>query len=290
MTPQEYCQEKAAKSGSSFYYSFRFLPKEQREAILALYAFCREVDDVVDECSDVGIARTKLAWWRDEIENLYQGKPKHPVTRALLPKLEQYNLIKEYFIEIIDGMAMDLEYDVYDSFRELSLYCYRVASVVGLLSIEIFGYSDRRTQKYARELGMAFQLTNILRDVREDALRGRVYLPQDELKRFGVSNDDLSQGKHSDNVVKLLKFQADRARDHYQRAFQLLPESDRFQQRSGIIMAEIYMALLHEIEEDDFRVLEHRIKLTPLRKLWLAWNAARRERALHKKLQRKQAA
>ncbi|MCW8853271.1 MAG: squalene/phytoene synthase family protein, partial [Gammaproteobacteria bacterium] len=185
MTPDEYCQEKAASSGSSFYYSFRFLPVLQRRAITALYAFCREVDDVVDECKDEAIALQTLNWWRQEVKNLFTDKPQHPVTKALHPLLENFNLAEEYFLEIIDGMEMDLKYSSYQSFKDLSLYCYRAASVVGILSAEIFGFNNRKTLAYAHDLGMAFQLTNILRDVREDAQRGRVYIPVDEMEKFG---------------------------------------------------------------------------------------------------------
>ena len=289
MDPNEYCQEKAAKSGSSFYYSFRFLPEAQRQAITALYAFCREVDDVVDECTDEGIARTKLQWWKNEIAMAYEGQPSHPVVQALVEPIERYGLALEHFQEIIDGMEMDLDYDAYPSFTELSLYCYRVASVVGLMSAEIFGYEDRRTLKYAHDLGLAFQLTNIIRDVREDALRGRVYLPQDELKRFGVTNEQLRDGIASEGLNQLLEFQAQRAEGYYEKALGELPEVDRFRQRSGLIMARIYRTTLHEIQQDGYRVLEHRVSLTPLRKLWLAWNTARREKARHKKLLRRAA-
>ncbi len=284
MTPDDYCQQKAAKSGSSFYYAFRFLPEPQRRAMTALYAFCREVDDTVDECSDIEVARRKLDWWREEIQRVFHGQPNHPVGQALQAQTARFNLPEEYFQEIIDGMQMDLDYDSYPSFRELSLYCYRVASVVGLMSAEIFGYRNRQTLKYAHELGMAFQLTNIIRDVREDALRGRVYLPQDEMQRFGVRNEDLLQGHHSPELVSLLEFQTQRARQHYRKAFEWLPEEDRYAQRSGIIMAEIYQRTLDEIEADGFRVLEHKIKLTPLRKLWLAWKTARREKKRHTSL------
>ncbi len=287
MNPDEYCQNKAAQSGSSFYYSFRFLPEEQRRAITALYAFCREVDDVVDECTDQDVARHKLQWWKEEIAKAYGGTPSHPVVKALLEPIQRYNLPLEHFQEIIDGMEMDLEYDTYPTFKELSLYCHRVASVVGLMSVEIFGYEDRRTLKYAHDLGMAFQLTNILRDVYEDAQRGRVYIPQDELARFGISNDDLMQGRTSENLVQLLQFQAQRAREYYDKAFAQLPDGDRYRQRSGVIMAEIYLATLTEIENDGYRVFQHRISLTPLRKLWIAWSAARREKNLYKKVARK---
>lgn len=282
MNPDQYCQDKAASSGSSFYASFRFLPELKRRAITALYAFCREVDDVVDECHDEQVARQTLNWWRDEVNRLYQGQPTHPVTQAIHALLDDFDLAQEYLLEIIDGMEMDLNQQRYATFSELSLYCYRVASVVGLLSAEIFGYQNRQTLKYAHDLGMAFQLTNILRDVREDAERGRIYLPLDELEQFSVSPSDLLHPVTSDNVYELLKFQAERARDYYRRAFSELPDEDRYNQRTGLIMAEIYQSLLDEIEADGFRVLEHRIKLTPLRKLWLAFRAAWREKRHHR--------
>ncbi len=180
MTPQQYCQEKTANSGSSFYYSFMFLPKQKREAITALYAFCREVDDIADECTDLQIAQTKLNWWRSEIENLYLGQPQHPVSKALVEPIKTYNLNAEHFIEIIDGMEMDLNFNRYEDFKQLQLYCYRVASVVGLLSAQIFEFNNRKTLKFAHDLGMAFQLTNIIRDVGEDARRNRIYLPLDD--------------------------------------------------------------------------------------------------------------
>lgn len=282
MTPDEYCQQKTSQSGSSFYYSFKFLPVLQRRAMTALYAFCREVDDVVDECNDDNIARLKLNWWRDEIGRLYQKKPQHKVTQALLPLLEYFNLPEEYLREIIDGMEMDLNQHEYASFKDLNLYCYRVASIVGLLSAEIFGFSNRDTLRYAQDLGTAFQLTNILRDVREDAARGRYYIPQDELQQFKVTKQDLNRPISSDRVVALFRFQANRAKDYYIRAMAELPAEDRYKQRSGLIMARIYQTLLDEIELDGFRVLEHKIKLPPLRKLWLAWRTARHEKNLYK--------
>jgi phytoene synthase len=272
MSPHEYCQQKAAASGSSFYYSFLFLPKPKRQAITALYAFCREVDDVADECTDINIARTKLAWWRAEISNLYADNPQHPVTQALAEAVRTYNLAEEHFLEIIDGMEMDLDQNRYRDFKELQLYCYRVASVVGLLSASIFGYSDRHTLKYAHDLGLAFQLTNIIRDVGEDARRGRIYLPMEELAQHAVSEDDILHGRETDNVRRLLEFQIDRAQDYYRRAFEALPEADRRDQRTGLIMAAIYRALLDEIRSGGCeKVLNQRISLTPLRKLWLAW-------------------
>jgi phytoene synthase len=271
MTPEEYCQQKAAQSGSSFYYSFLFLPPNRRRAITALYAFCREVDDVVDECQDPHIAATKLAWWRQELAKLYAGKPEHPVTQALLPALAEFNLPHEQLLEIIDGMEMDLQQSRYLDFKALSLYCYRVASVVGLLAAEIFGYQDRKTQKYAHDLGMAFQLTNIIRDVGEDARMGRIYLPIDELQRFEVTAADILNARYSDNFRHLMEFQIERAEQYYVQAMSELPASDRKTQRPGLVMAGIYRTLLEEIKRDGCQVLTQRTSLTPVRKLWIAW-------------------
>jgi phytoene synthase len=271
MTPDEYCRQKAAASGSSFYYSFLFLPEEKRRAITALYAFCREVDDVVDDSTDTGIARTKLAWWRDEVAAMYRGEPQHPVTRALAALLSRFNLAEERLHEIIAGMEMDLDRNRYSDFEALKLYCHRVASVVGLLSAEIFGYGDRRTLEYAADLGMAFQLTNIIRDVGEDARRDRIYLPQDELARYGVAVADIAQARESENFHRLMEFQIERALGYYRAAFSKLPPADRETQRAGIIMAAIYQALLEEIRADGCHVLKQRVSLTPVRKLWIAW-------------------
>ncbi|ACV36524.1 presqualene diphosphate synthase HpnD [Accumulibacter sp.] len=271
MTPDEYCQEKTARSGSSFYYSFLFLPQNQRRAITALYAFCREVDDVVDECQDPQIAATKLAWWRQELSGLYAGKPQHPVTQALQAASGEFHLPEEQLQEIIDGMAMDLQQTRYLDFKALSLYCYRVASVVGLLAAEIFGYQDRKTQKYAHDLGLAFQLTNIIRDVGEDARMGRIYLPIDELQRFGVPAADILNARHSDNFRRLMEFQIERAEGYYAQAIDELPAIDRRAQRPGLMMAAIYRTLLDEIRRDGCQVLTQRTSLTPIRKLWIAW-------------------
>lgn len=271
MNPHDYCQQKAAASGSSFYYSFLFLPHDRRRAITALYAFCREVDDVVDECSDPGVARTKLAWWRKEVAGVFHGRPQHPVAQALAEVSTAFKLKEQLLQEIIDGMAMDLDHDRYADFAALQPYCHRVAGVVGLLSAEIFGYQDQRTLQYAADLGMAFQLTNIIRDVGEDARRGRIYLPLDELERYGVSVQDIMHARETDNFRRLMEFQIARALEYYRRAFEHLPEIDRRAQRTGIIMASIYRALLEEIRAGGCHVLKERTSLTPLRKLWIAW-------------------
>jgi len=271
MDPHEYCRTKAAQSGSSFYYSFLFLPEERRRAITALYAFCREVDDVVDDCSDVATARATLAWWRQELAAAYHGAPQHPVARALAEVAPRFNLAEARLAEIIDGMQMDLELNRYPGFEALRLYCHRVAGVVGLLSAEIFGYQDRRTLEYAADLGMAFQLTNIIRDVGEDARRNRIYLPLDEIERYGVSLADISGSRETDNFRRLMAFQIERALGYYREAFVKLPAVDRRAQRAGIIMAAIYRTLLDEIRRDGCHVLTRRVSLTPIRKLWIAW-------------------
>lgn len=283
MTPEQYCQDKAAKSGSSFYYSFLFLPEQQRRAITALYAFCREVDDIVDAGTEISLMQAKLNWWRSEINGLYAGDPQHPVSKALLPAIENYNLAEELLQEIIDGMEMDLLQNRYASFKELALYCYRAASVVGLLSAEIFGFQDRQTLKYAHDLGTAFQLTNIMRDVNEDARRGRIYLPQDELAQFGVSEQDILANRHTSAFKDLMQHQYQRAQQYYYSAYEKLPEVDRYPQRTGLVMAKIYQTTLDEIAKDHFQVLQHRISLTPIRKLWLTWKTLRQEKRRHKK-------
>lgn len=271
MNPHEYCQQKAAQSGSSFYYSFLFLPPAQRRAITALYAFCREVDDAVDECTDPSVARAKLGWWSQEIVNVFHGEPQHPVARALAEVAGPFHLAETDLQKVITGMAMDLEYQRYPDFRALEHYCHHVAGVVGLLSAEIFGYSDPRTLEYASDLGLAFQLTNIVRDVGEDARRSRIYLPLDELARFGVSAADVLQRRENEAFRQLMHFQIERAFSYYDKAFSKLPAADRRAQRPGMMMAAIYRALLTEIRADPCAVLTQRVSLTPLRKLWIAW-------------------
>jgi phytoene synthase len=274
VTPDQYCADKAARSGSSFHYSFRLLDPARRTAITALYAFCREVDDAVDEVSDAAIARVKLAWWRTEIDALFKGSPRHPVTLALAPVVRRYAVTQAHLQTVIDGMQMDLETMRYLDFTELEVYCHRVAGVVGLMSAEIFGYTEPATRGYARDLGIAFQLTNIVRDVGEDARRGRIYLPQDDLARFGVTSSDVLRAQSSPAFASLMAFEVDRARGWYDRALAQLPVSDRRAQRAGLAMAAIYRTLLDEIASDGYQVLDRRIALTPLRKLWIATRAA----------------
>lgn len=271
MTPDQYCADKAAHSGSSFHYSFRLLDPERRAAITALYAFCREVDDVVDEVSDPDVARVTLAWWRTEIEAVYAGTPQHPVALALVPVVRRHALQQAHLQTVIDGMQMDLDTVRYLDFAGLEIYCHRVAGVVGLMSAEIFGYADPATRGYARDLGLAFQLTNIIRDVGEDARKNRVYLPVEDLQRFGVPAADVLQAKETPAFRSLMEFEAERARGYYARAMSALPPEDRRTQRPGLIMSAIYRTLLDEIQREGFRVLTRRTSLTPLRKFWIAW-------------------
>jgi len=271
MTPDEYCQQKAAASGSSFYYSFLFLSAERRRAITALYAFCREVDDVVDECSDPAVARAKLAWWRTEVAAIFDGAPRHPVAQALAPVVRAFSLPQEQLQEIISGMEMDLTQNRYADFAALKVYCHRVAGVVGSLSAKIFGYTLSETLSYAENLGIAFQLTNIVRDVGQDARLGRIYLPLDELAHFKVQVADILHGRETGDFKRLMEFQVERAADFYHDAFALLPVADRKAQRAGLVMAAIYRTLLDEIRAGGCHVLTQRVSLTPIRKLWIAW-------------------
>ena len=274
MTPEQYVQDKAAKSGSSFYYAFLFLPPPRRAAITAFYAFCREVDDVVDETHDVSIAATKLAWWRKEAASAFAGTPTHPVMLALLPHAATFDIRLEHLMAVIDGCQMDLEQTRYLDFPGLQRYCHLVAGVVGEVASGIFGRTQPATIAYAHALGQALQLTNIIRDVGDDARRGRIYLPISELQQFEVkAHEILKRDKpwgYSERFSALMRFQAERAHALYDQAFALLPDADRPAQKTGLMMANIYRALLREIERENFQVLQQRIALTPVRKLWIA--------------------
>jgi phytoene synthase len=274
MTPEQYVQDKAAKSGSSFYYAFLFLPPPKRSAITAFYAFCREVDDVVDEVSDVGVAATKLAWWRKEVAASFSGQPSHPAMKALIPHAGAYGITALHLNAVIDGCQTDLEQTRFLDFPALERYCHLVAGVVGEVAANIFGRSSDATVQYAHRLGLAMQLTNIIRDVGDDARRGRIYLPVSELQRFDVKAHEILNRKppygYSERFTALMAFQAERAHRCYDDALALLPEADRAAQKPGLMMANIYRTLLREIEADKFQVLHQRTSLTPLRKLWIA--------------------
>ena len=271
MTPEQYVQQKAAASGSSFYYAFLFLPKERRAAITAFYAFCREIDDVVDEVTDPGVAHTKLAWWSGEVIKSFAGAPSHPVTKALMPHAAPYGIEARHLHAVIEGCQLDLTQNRYLDFAALTRYCHLVAGIVGEVAARIFGQTDPATTAYAHKLGLAFQLTNIVRDVGEDAMRGRIYLPVDELQRFDVKAHEILKRQYSERFTALMAFQTNRALGLYDEALALLPDVDRRAQKPGLMMASIYRTLLREIAADHYRVLHQRVSLTPLRKFWLAW-------------------
>lgn len=271
MTPEQYVQQKAAGSGSSFYYAFLFLPAPRRAAITAFYAFCREVDDVVDEVSDAGVARTKLAWWQTEVAKAFAGQPSHPVLQALMPHTATYGIEERHLQAVIEGCQMDLEQTRYLDFAGLTRYCHLVAGVVGEVAARIFGQTEDATTAYAHKLGLAFQLTNIIRDVGEDAMMGRIYLPVSELQQFDVKAHEILKRQYSDRFTALMRFQAERAHALYDEALAMLPPQDRRTQKPGLMMASIYRTLLREIAADGYQVLHQRVSLTPLRKFWLAW-------------------
>ena len=278
MNPDQYVQEKAAASGSSFYYAFLFLPRERRAAITAFYAFCREVDDVVDEVSDPGVAATKLAWWQAEVHKAFADQPTHPAMLALMPHASQYGIEERHLQAVIEGCRMDLEQTRYLDFPGLKRYCHLVAGIVGEVAARIFGPGgaqlDARAIEYAHTLGQALQLTNIIRDVGEDAGRGRIYLPIDELQRFDVKAHEINKREYSERFTALMRFQAERAHGCYDQALQILarlPRQEQRAQKPGLMMASIYRTLLREIEAENFQVLHQRISLPPLRKFWLAW-------------------
>ena len=269
-SPEHYVQEKAAGSGSSFYYAFLFLPPERRAAITAFYAFCREVDDVVDETSDAGVAATKLAWWRTEVQRAFSGEPTHPVMKALIPHVALYQIAPAHLLAVIEGCEMDLQQSRYLDYPGLKRYCHLVAGIVGEVAARIFGQTEAATTAYAHQMGLAFQLTNIIRDVGDDARRGRIYLPIDELKQFDVKAHEILNRGYSERFTALMKFQAERAHQAYDQALALLPAADARAQKPGLMMANIYRTLLREIEAAEFQVLHQRISLTPVRKLWIA--------------------
>ncbi len=275
ISPQQYVQDKAAASGSSFYYAFLFLPASRRAAITAFYAFCREVDDVVDETTDSGVAAAKLAWWRQEVQAAFAGRPSHPVMKALMPLAAEYEIQPGHLLAVIEGCQVDLQQTRFLDYAALQRYCHLVAGVVGEVAANIFGRTEASTLQYAHRLGLAMQLTNIIRDVGDDARRGRIYLPVSELQQFGVKAQEILKRDapwgYSERFDALMRFQAERAHRLYDEAFALLPEADRRTQKPGLMMAHIYRTLLREIEADGFRVLHQRTSLTPLRKLWIAW-------------------
>ena len=272
-----YTRRLARASRSNFYYAFLFLPRDQREAITTAYAFCRQTDDLIDQATSLPAAAEALKRWRQELARCYAGTAAHPTFQALAQILRRFPIPQEYFADILAGCEMDATTSRYATFDELALYCYRVASCVGLICLEIFGCTHPQTRQYARDMGIAFQLTNIIRDVGEDARRGRIYLPQEDLRRFGVPEADILEGRRSPAFPELMRFQATRAKDYFARA--QAPPEDRPRLLAAEIMRAIYRELLQRIEERDFPVFGDPVTLSRPRKLSLAlraWIAHRR--------------
>jgi phytoene synthase len=255
---------------TSFYYSFLVLPPRKRSAIIAVWDFCRAVDDAVDEAPDRATAESRLVLWRDELTALYTaGTPlKTSQARALQPYIAEFNLPRRSFDDLIDGVEMDLAQVRYQTFAQLADYCRRVASAVGLVCVEIFGYRDPASRTYAVDLGMALQLTNIIRDVSADLHKSRVYLPAEDMARFRVTEDDLRVGRLTDAVRGLLRFECERARSYYAKAAAALPAVDRRSLLAAEIMGAIYLEILRRIERSGYDVFSHRIRVPrPLRAL-----------------------
>ena len=272
-----YTRRLARASKSNFYYAFLFLPRDRREAITTAYAFGRQTDDLIDAETSLPAAVEALKRWREELDRCYAGTATHPTFQALAQILARTPIPKEYFADIIAGCEMDATHTRYATFDDLALYCFRVASCVGLICIEIFGCTNPQTRQYARDMGIAFQLTNIIRDVGEDARRGRIYLPQEDLRRFGVAEADILEGRRTPAFAALMRFQADRAKDFFARA--QAPAEDRPRLLAAEIMRAIYRTLLETIEARGYPVLGDRIALSRPRKIALAlrtWLAHRR--------------
>lgn len=278
-----YCRDVTRKSSSNFYYAFRLLPSDRHNALCALYAFCRFMDDIADQQDGVaspvtsGSRKEKLAAllgsWREELRQCYAGTPRHPISQALADTVQRFPIPQEYLAGIIDGVEMDLSRTRYATFDDLYAYCYRVASLVGLACIEIFGYRNPSARAYAVNLGIAFQLTNILRDVGEDGQRGRIYLPAEDLARFGYAEGELLANVYSDAFVQLMTFEGERARRYYHAAARHLAREDRRSLVAAEAMHLIYARLLDALTTRRFDVFGTRVTLTPTAKARLALTA-----------------
>lgn len=265
-----HCQELARREARNFYHAFRILPGPQRLAMCALYSFMRIADDLADGPEDVAEKRRALESWRQQLAAALTGAPTHPIHPALADTITTYRIPLAYLEEVLDGVGMDLDTDHYNTFDELYRYCYRVASAVGLSCIHIWGFRDEKAKEYAEAAGIAFQLTNILRDLAEDASRGRIYLPQEDLDRFGYTPEKLTRGVRDDAFRALMRFEADRARGYYEAAAPLVPLLPPAGRAVFLVMLRTYRGLLDAIVRRDFDVFSRRVRLGRLHKLWLA--------------------
>jgi len=283
MNSAKYCEDKARGSGSSFFYAFLFLPEDQRRAMMALYAYCREVDDIADEVSDQAVATRKLAFWGEEIGRAFTGKPRHPVGMELNWARQHFHFSEELFLEILDGMLMDVNRKPFLKTSDLALYCHRVAGVVGLLTIEIFGHTSRKAGDFATTLGEALQLTNILRDLKEDAARGRIYIPQEDRIRFSVADQDFRDGTMSEGMRRLIEHYIEKTGQLYDRAIEQLPTEDRTSLRPSLLMGAIYFAHFRRIRDAGDQLFDSPPRLLPIHKMWIAWRMWRREKRAARK-------
>lgn len=282
MSSHDYFRDKIAQPGSLLYYSLLYTPQAERDALIALHTLRHELLDVLDKCSDASVARMKLNWWREELHRLFQNQARHPLTQALLPLTQRYTLPLEHFLEIVDGVQMGLDVTRYSSCNELLLYCHRVSSMVTLMSVEILGYTERATLKFAHELGVALQLARFILNLRHDSRRGRIFIPLDEMNRFGVNVNDLKEAAPGGKLKELLRLQAQRVREYHAKALTQLPAVDRYRQLPLLTEAWLHLALLDKLEDRDYRLPEQPLTLAPLRQLWIAWRTLRREKVMRK--------
>jgi phytoene synthase len=264
------CNRIARQSGTNFYYSFLVLPKRKREAICAIYAFMRRSDDIADDAPSTDVAIKGLRQWRESVDAALRGNgAADPILPALAATVRTFKIPPELFHELLDGTEMDQSITRYETFEDLYRYCYRVASVVGLIVLPIFGYDDQKALEPAEACGIAFQLTNILRDVKEDAARGRIYLPLEDLRRFGVTEEDLFQNRMTEKFRTLMEFEAARVNEYYRKAEPLRGMIHRDSRSTLGVMVDVYHGLMREIERRQFAVFDKRIRLTKMEKLWI---------------------
>ena len=271
MSPQEYCRNRAAPSGSSFYYSVLFLPAESRLALTCLFAFYREIKESAEECSDPALGQIKLNWWRQEIANAFSGHPQHPVTHALLPATTRFGLSHDLLLQLIEGVQSSVFKNRHADFQSLQDYCARTSGLAEQLAARILGLNDPDSLQHAQELGVAFGLTHVILNLRRDAKRNRILLPQDELARLGVREADVLNLRETENLKKLIEFAIHKAENCYNRATSGFSVAERKAQRARTALAAIYLSQLREIREDGCGILRRRVELTPVRKLFLAW-------------------
>lgn len=287
MSSREYCEQKGAPAGSTAYYRRLFAPASRQPALTALYAFANEVGAIPDQVSETGAARMKLAWWQSELERLFEGAPRHPVTRELLPVVDRFGLARERFDDVVALADTDIEHPGHADVAALMERARRAAALQ-CLETEICGYREPETPGVARELGMAMELARVVRRLRSDADQGRIQIPLEELDAHGVRPTDLLRPEAGAAVRGLVRQQLERARHHLEQAEAALPAIDHRAQASALVGSRLQQALLAEIERDGYRVLQHRIELTPVRKLWLGWRTARRARRTTKRANRMQ--